>query len=188
MQKTYSAGMNYNRILSPTPDHGGPRGRRALSTTRRSTAGYGKPLPTASSASRASTSTIGRSGIAELNINGGFSNPLVGYSASLPWKRAEANIDAVNIWTKTLGNHTIKWGADYRRLRDDLLQTQTFNPRGLYDFDTAQTSTPGAKTGIANNLASFLLDLPSNAGRDLAIYFPAFRATSSSPSARISGK
>ena len=69
---------------------------------------------------------------------GGFyANPLVGYSASLPWHRAEANIGVVNTWTKIIGNHTIKFGGDLRRLRDDLLQDQTFNPRGFFNFNTA---------------------------------------------------
>ena len=90
----------------------------------------------------------------------------------------------VNSWTKTVGNHTIKWGVDYRRLRDDLLQTQTINPRGLFNFDTAQTSLnpgPGGtqpKTGLVNNMASFLLDQPSDGGRDIAAYFPALRGQS----------
>jgi hypothetical protein len=35
----------------------------------------------------------------------------------VPWHRAETNINVVSTWTKTKGNHTIKWGADYRRLR-----------------------------------------------------------------------
>ena len=42
-----------------------------------------------------------------INLNGGYSGPLVGYSASLPWVRAEASINIVNTWTKTTGNHTI---------------------------------------------------------------------------------
>jgi hypothetical protein len=106
---------------------------------------------------------------------------MVGYTASLPWNRAEANISAVNSWTKTVGNHTIKWGVDYRRLRDDLLQTQTINPRGLFNFNANQTSLnpgPGGtapKTGTVNNMASFLLDQPSDGGRDIAAYFPAMR-------------
>jgi hypothetical protein len=72
--------------------------------------------------------------------------------------------------------------VDYRRLRDDLLQTQTINPRGQFNFDTAQTSLnpgPGGtapKTGPANNFASFLLDVPSGGGRDIAAFFPALRA------------
>jgi outer membrane receptor protein involved in Fe transport len=179
IQKTYSMGVNYNRIFSPT----------LISEFRVGVAHYHNDALNTDYGTTASKD-IGipgvnidawTSGLASININGGFSTPLVGYSASLPWNRAEANISVVNSWTKTLGNHTIKWGVDYRRLRDDLLQTQTINPRGLFNFDTAQTSLnpgPGGtqpKTGQANNMASFLLDQPSNGGRDIAAYFPALR-------------
>ncbi len=125
-------------------------------------------------------------GICGVNINdftsgfvgidvGGLSSPLLGYSASLPWIRAETNINVANVWTKTLNNHTVKFGAEVRRIRDDLIQTQTFSPRGLYRFRESQTSIPGAKTSAANSFASFLLDVPSEAGRDLLIYSPAQR-------------
>jgi hypothetical protein len=179
IQKTYSMGVNYNRIFSPT----------LISEFRVGVAHYHNDALNTDYGTTASTA-VGipgvnidqwTSGLASININGGFSTPLVGYSASLPWNRAEANISVVNSWTKTLGNHTIKWGGDYRRLRDDLLQTQTVNPRGLFNFDTAQTSLnpgPGGtqpKTGQVNNMASFLLDQPSNGGRDIAAYFPALR-------------
>ena len=40
------------------------------------------------------------SGMVGIQINDGFSNPSIGYSASLPWIRAEANVDLVNTWTK----------------------------------------------------------------------------------------
>ena len=73
------------------------------------------------------------SGMVGITING-YSSPLIGYSASLPWDRAEANIDIVNSWTKILRNHQIKWGVDIRRVRDDLLQDQTFSPRGVITF------------------------------------------------------
>ncbi|MGC1423238.1 MAG: carboxypeptidase-like regulatory domain-containing protein [Terracidiphilus sp.] len=115
------------------------------------------------------------SGQVGVTINGGFSNPLIGYSASVPWIRAESNIDAVNTWTRVVGNHTIKWGADIRRVRDDLLQDQTFSPRGAFTFNDLQTSTTGAKTNIANFMGSFLLDQPSQTGRDLNTFFPAYR-------------
>ena len=118
--------------------------------------------------------TTGQVGI---TINGGFSNPQFGYSPSVPWIRGESNIDFVNNWTKTLKNHSIKFGADVRRVRDDLLQFQTYSPRGAYTFDTAQTSIPGATNNVANNIASFLLDVPSIAGRDLGTFFPAYRQT-----------
>ncbi|MEO8660211.1 MAG: carboxypeptidase regulatory-like domain-containing protein [Bryobacteraceae bacterium] len=174
IQKTYSTGINYSRILSPT----------LISELRVGVAhyhndvtqpGYGKAITTEFGIPGVNIDDW-TSGMVSVNINGGFSAPLVGFVNSEPWHRAEANIDAVNVWTKTRGNHTIKWGADYRRVRDDLLQTQTINPRGLFNFGTAQTSIPGAKTGIANNMASFLLDLPSDAGRDLAVFYPALRA------------
>jgi len=115
------------------------------------------------------------SGQVGITINGGFSNPLIGYSASVPWIRAESNIDAVNTWTRVIGNHTIKWGADLRRVRDDLLQDQTFSPRGAFTFNDLQTSTTGAKTNIANFMGSFLLDQPSQTGRDLNTFFPCYR-------------
>jgi hypothetical protein len=179
IQKTYSMGVNYNRIFSPT----------LIGEFRAGVAHYHNDALNADYGTTASKD-IGipgvnidqwTSGLASVNINGGFSTPLVGYSASVPWHRAEANIDLVATFTKTLGNHTVKWGADFRRLRDDLLQTQTINPRGSFNFGTAQTSlNPGAggvqpKTGLVNNMASFLLDQPSDGGRDIAAYFPALR-------------
>lgn len=90
------------------------------------------------------------SGQVGITLNGGFSNPLFGYSASVPWIRGESNIDAVNNWTLTLKNHALKFGADVRRVRDDLLQDQTFSPRGLYTFNDGQTSVPGASTAVSN--------------------------------------
>src|SRR5258707_8873108 len=111
---------------------------------------------------------------------------MTGYSRSLPWKRAEANIDMVNSWTKILHNHQIKWGVDVRRIRDDLLEDQTYSPRGLVTFTALQTaaakcttSAAGATTcsstsnGLANDMANFLLDLPSKEGRDLDSDLPA---------------
>ncbi len=123
------------------------------------------------------------SGLASVDITG-FSNPVVGYSASLPWIRSETNFNFVNAWTRTWGSHTTKWGADIRRLRDDLLQTQTQNPRGIFRFRQGQTSCSSdcgagnsATAGFANAFASFLLDRPNDTGRDLAVAFPAWRQT-----------
>ena len=133
------------------------------------------------------------SGLVGINI-GAFTEPLVGYSASLPWVRAEANIDLVDNVTKTHGNHTFTFGFDMRRIRDDLLQTQTYSPRGAYFFGTSQTNcagncqlpngttssatTPNSTTSWANDMASFLLDSPqaSSTGRDFSGTFPTYRA------------
>lgn len=172
-QKTYSSGLNYNHVFSPT-----------FLTELRVGVAYYHSTATPSDYGSDDATKIGISGVnisqftsgqVGIDINGGYSNPLIGYSASVPWVRAEANIDTVNTWTKIVGNHTFKWGVDLRRVRDDLLQDQTFSPRGVYTFSANQTAIPGEKTGIGNDLASFLLDVPSQAGRDLNTYFPAYR-------------
>ena len=171
-QKTYSGGLNYVHVFNPTFIAEGRVGVAHYHNVAQPT-DYGSDDAT-------------KIGIPGVNINqftsgmvgisiGNFTSPLVGYSASIPWVRAEANVDAVNVWTKILRNHTIKFGVDLRRVRDDLLQDQTYSPRGVYTFGTNQTSIPGASTGFANDMASFLLDSPSSVGRDVNTYFPAYR-------------
>ncbi len=181
VQKTYSSGLNYNRTISPT----------LLTEVRVGVAHYhNEAFP--SDYGRNDASAIGipgvnlgpfTSGFVGVQIND-YSSPLFGYSASLPWDRAEANIDLVNTWTKLYRNHQIKWGVDLRRIRDDLLQDQTFSARGVIHFGANQTTlvtctTPTAcatkSNGIANDFASFLLDQPDQVARDVNPYFPAFR-------------
>jgi hypothetical protein len=107
-----------------------------------------------------------------------FTNPLIGYSASLPWLRAESNIDFANNWTKVLGNHTLKAGADIRRVRDDLLQGNNNAAAGQFYFEENQTSAPGGgSTSGANDIASVLFDVPYQVGQDTNSTFPAFRET-----------
>jgi hypothetical protein len=176
-QKSYSTGVNFNHVFSATFFTEARFGVAHLrneaqpndyGTTDASTIG----IPGVNISGQPFTS-----GQAAITINGGFSNPLMGYSASVPWIRAESNIDFVNNWTKIKGNHTLKAGVDIRRVRDDLLQDQTFSPRGAFTFDTNQTSdtAAGGKTNIANNIGSFLLDVPSQTGRDLNTFFPCYR-------------
>jgi outer membrane receptor protein involved in Fe transport len=186
-QKTYSSGINYNRVVSPT----------LLTEVRIGVAHYHNEA-FQSDYGKNDATDIGipgvnlgpfTSGMVGITING-YSSPLIGYSASLPWDRAEANIDIVNSWTKILRNHQIKWGVDYRRVRDDLLQDQTFSPRGVITFSAVQTAKQtctnvpltgppsgctGSSNGLANDMASFLLDVPSQVARDVNTYFPALR-------------
>lgn len=117
------------------------------------------------------------SGLTGIFVDSEISNPMVGYSASLPWIRSETDFDFVSNWNKIINNHTLKWGVNIIRIRDDLLQEQTFSPRGAWHFGAGQTSTPGAKVNFANNFASFLLDVPNQVGRDLPVVFPAYRQT-----------
>src|SRR5438034_4253797 len=117
------------------------------------------------------------SGLTEIRVDG-FDAPLAGFVNSLPWKRSVTNFNIVNNWTKTKGTQVIKWGVDIRRERQDLLQTQTFNPRGRFMFTAGPTSRNGdTATGFGNSFGAFLLDQPNSIGRDLAITFPARRNT-----------
>jgi hypothetical protein len=191
IQKTYSSGINWTHLFSPN----------LLNEFRFGVAHYHNTAQQSDYGSNDSTNV----GIPGINISQfdsglvgiqitGFTSPLLGYSASLPWVRAEANIDLVDNVTKTHGDHTFTIGFDMRRIRDDLLQTQTYSARGVYQFGTAQTSCAGScllsngttsspttansTTSWANDLASFLLDSPqaSSTGRDFSGTFPTYRA------------
>jgi hypothetical protein len=189
LQNTYSVGLNYNRFFSNT-----------LVAEFRVGAGWYHNEAHNTDFGTNTSQSLGipgvnldpiTSGIIGVTINGGFSNPLIGFSASLPWIRSETNIDFANTWTKIIRNHTLKFGGDLRRIRDALLQEQTFSPRGLYTFNDGQTarncfvndpnpscpSTGGQSgTSFTNDFASFLFDVPGQAGRDLATFFPNYRA------------
>ena len=173
-QTSYSTGVNYDHVFSPTFFTEARFGVAHLRNNAQSN-DYGTNdattigIPGVNIAGQPFTS-----GQAAVTL-GIFSSPLMGYSASVPWIRGEANIDFVNTWTKIRGNHTIKGGIDLRRVRDDLLQDQTYSPRGAYTFGEAQTTNAGGATNVANDIASFLLDQPSLVGRDLNTFFPCYR-------------
>jgi hypothetical protein len=113
------------------------------------------------------------SGMTRIEVQNGWANPLAGYSPSLPWDRGETTFTAAVTMTKLWGNHTVKFGGDYRHNEDYLLQTQDQGgPRGRYQFGASQTGSPAntaSQTNLANSFAAFLLDRPSNVSRDLAV-------------------
>ena len=97
----------------------------------------------------------------------------MGYVDSLPWDRWERTWEFSTTLTKVPGNHTLKFGGNFRQNSDKLLQTQdNQGPRGGFTFNGAQTGSTAdtaANSGIANSFASFLLDLPSGMARDLKV-------------------
>ena len=174
VQPTHSGAINYNRIFSQTLiselRFGVSRFRNDMHQTD-----YGSSASDALGVPGVNTGDPFNSGLINVSV-ANFSSPLTGYGASYPWIRAETAVNFVNSWTKTFSRHTVKWGFDLRRIRDDLLQTQVYGPRGAISYGVNQTSLAGQGNGnFGNSFASFLLDLPSSSGRDLHAVFPTHR-------------
>ena len=116
------------------------------------------------------------SGLSQITINNGYTNPLVGFSNSLPWDRSEKTWNVAATLTKLQGNHTIKFGGEWRHNRDFLLQTQDAGgPRGQFIFSAAGTGLLGDNASLgnlANSFAAFLLDWPNTVQRDLRVLDP----------------
>jgi len=115
------------------------------------------------------------SGISYINIGGigAAGDPMVGFSASQPWDRSEKTWNATATLTRLLHNHTVKLGGEWRHNRDLLLQTQDAGgPRGRFNFNASGTGLPSESatlSGVANSMASFLLDWPNVVQRDLKV-------------------
>ncbi len=171
--RTQSAGITYSRVFSPTfvweSRLGAVRNRNdaiSVDSGRKTSEEIGI---------RGVNLDEWSSGLVEIRING-YTTPVVGFSPSLPWARSVTTFGIVNNFSKTMSNHILRFGAEIRRERNDLQQTQTFNPRGRFEYETGQTGDRAvAARGFGNAFASFLLDVPNRSGRDLAIIFPARR-------------
>lgn len=170
---TYSTGANYNHIFSP----------KLISETRFGLArfknvafpvGYGQSLSAMAGIPGANISDF-TSGIATITGEG-FSDPMIGGCGNCPSTRAGTIIQAVENMTWVLGNHTLEFGGDYHRVRDDLRLVN--NPSGAFAFAAGTTALNAASapaTSFANQFASFLLSTPSTVGRGLVNVFPAYR-------------
>jgi hypothetical protein len=116
------------------------------------------------------------SGLTQIEIQQGYSNPVLGFANSMPWDRSEKTFNVASTFTKIRGNHSVKVGFDARHNRDFLLQVQdNGGSRGRYRFSGAQTASPtdsASQNGYANAFASFLLDAPSLVSRDLKVTDP----------------
>jgi hypothetical protein len=181
---SYSTGGNYDHVFSPTLF---TEARVGLAHLRNSAhqSDYGTndatTLGIPGNGPNGTNDTPQASGQAAFSVNN-FSSMLIGYSVSLPWLRAESNIDFANNWTLIKGNHTFKAGADIRRVRDDLLQGNVNAAAGEFYFNEHTTSIPsgaasfnGAATGQANDVASELFDVPYQVGQDTNSTFPCYR-------------
>jgi len=179
----YSTGGNYDHVFSPTLFTEARLGVAHLrNSAQQSDFGSDDAKTLGIPGTNLSSIDSGQVAFQVSNFAGngenGTGNPLIGYSQSLPWLRAESNIDFANNWTKILGNHALKAGVDVRRIRDDLLQGNINAAAGTFYFSENQTSTPGAPSkGQANDIASILFDTPYQVGQDTNSTFPAYRQT-----------
>ena len=112
------------------------------------------------------------SGLSQVSITG-YTDPVLGFSASQPWDRSEKTFSLTGTVTRLLKSHTVKLGGEFRYNRDVLLQTQDAGgPRGRFAFNPSGTGnladTPSTQS-FANSFASFLLDWPNTVQRDLKV-------------------
>lgn len=121
-----------------------------------------------------------------INGSGGFN---FGYALGInqcncPLKETENHFQWVNNWTKTAGNHTIKFGADIRRAQQQRIPSDSHRP-GEMQFNDSTTgnadldSLAAGAASTGSGIASYLLGLPGTFGRYYtgANYYPGLRET-----------
>jgi hypothetical protein len=170
-QNTYSAALTWTRTLSQSLIMEWRAGYMKYHNEALST-GHGLQSSTEVGIPGANYDDFS-SGISRIVIQNGFTEPMVGFSNSLPWDRGEDTYSVVGMLTKLTGNHTIKVGTEVRHNEDFLLQIQDAGGvRGQFSFNGARTSIPSdtaATSGLANAFAAFLLDAASGIQRDIKV-------------------
>ena len=102
----------------------------------------------------------------------------LGSAATIPFKIAETSSNFVNNWTKQTGNHSIRWGFDFRDLILNPYQANA-DPRGQFTFASTITGAlvggRSTTTDSSNAFASFLLGLPSQITRATVVQLAGYR-------------
>jgi len=104
-------------------------------------------------------------GFPDLNINSspglknGTAGFQLGYQCNCPLNEQDLEYQGVTNWTKIMGSHTFKGGADIRRRRNKRLPSDQHRA-GVYDFNASVTSDASV-AGSGLGLASYLLGDPS---------------------------
>jgi Carboxypeptidase regulatory-like domain len=87
------------------------------------------------------------------------------FGQSLPFAEWETNVNVVNNWTKVIGPHSLKWGADIKKA---FLRRRDTSGRGSMGFSqsvTGSADVPGSGLGMA----TFLLGLASTYNRTITL-------------------
>jgi hypothetical protein len=97
----------------------------------------------------------------------------IGQTRSLPIYRRENTFQYLDNMTYTVGTHTLKWGADFRRRQLTIYQTNQGN--GRFNFSPGLT---GSRTQVGtggDSMASFLLGYPTLTAHDYTLNWPGER-------------
>ncbi len=82
----------------------------------------------------------------------------IGGPAAIPTIRYENTFNPIANFTKTLGRHTLKWGASL--VRRQIIDFQDNSGNGSYSFDSTFDNNPNSAGNTGNAMASFLLGVP----------------------------
>jgi len=134
----------------------------------------------------------------ELNLRNPFPDPIssrglprydvggmpgMGVPVVYPLINTDNLFNWVNTWSKNINRHTMKWGADIRRIRADRFQPQglNFGPRGRFQFNPGTTAIQGAALGpfgtLGHSYAAFLVNAPDLTSRTFQTVTPTNRVT-----------
>ena len=114
-------------------------------------------------------------GMVGISING---YSALGNAATMPFKIADTAANLVTNWNLQRGNHSIRWGMDFRNLILNTYQA-TADPRGIYAFTPTVTSAivngRATTTDSTNALAGMLLGLPGTITRSTVVQLGGWR-------------
>jgi Bacterial Ig-like domain (group 1). len=123
-------------------------------------------------------SGFGNLGLPNIQINGMQS---FGSVAGYPQYNTDNNWNLVNGWNKLIGRNNIHFGFDVYYIRSNGFQNFAAGPEGAFLFGPGATASPtgtglGPNGSYANSFAAFLLGAPTESGRNLPAFTPAFSA------------
>src|SRR4029077_19750379 len=110
------------------------------------------------------TTTIpGRQGVPYVNVSGGFA---IGNNFEGELPQIGNTFQWMDNYTKVIGNHTMKFGADVHRQRFD--QFLFFEIQGDYTIMSNQASPSSNDTGFSDGYANYFLGMPTSYGQGAA--------------------
>lgn len=166
--QTQSMALGLSRVFSPTllADV-----RFGFSRLRIDTLNFDKDLKTAETSGIPGVNIGGNpvytNGLPRMNVSGPVGAWAMG-SFGGPFFERETVFNVISSFTKIIGNHSVKWGADIKKVF--FIRTDA-NGRG--DFGFAQAVTGRAdRPGSGIGMASFLLGLPATYTRRITNVLP----------------